>query len=284
MRYVFTILGLVLLVGLLGGVKASQISMLIAFGKEAERTGPPAEIVSTTPAVSQTWESTIPAIASVVSAKGVQLSNDAAGVVSRIHFESGKAVRKGEILVELDTSVERAQLRSIQARHELAELSLKRTLALVHSGVVPSAQIETDESSTKSLKADAAAVEAQIERKVIRAPFAGKLGIRAVNLGQYLAPGTNVAVLESTETVYIDFTLPQRELPRLALGMTVRAVQESGETPIEGVIAAIDPAVDPATRSVRVRASLPNIANKLRPGMFVSRSCCPLSRASSWFH
>jgi membrane fusion protein, multidrug efflux system len=242
---------------------------LINFGKEAQKAGPPPEMVSTTVAQQQAWETTIAAVASVVSAKGVQLSNDAPGVVSRIHFESGDTVKQGEILVELDTSVERAQLQSIQARRELAESSLKRTRALVSSGVSPSAQVETDESSSKSLKADASALEAQIARKSIRAPFSGKLGIRAVNLGQYLAPGTMVTVLESTETVYIDFTLPQRELSRVNLGMTVRAVQETGDKPIAGTVAAIDPSIDPSTRSVKVRASLPNETNRFRPGMFV---------------
>jgi membrane fusion protein (multidrug efflux system) len=270
MRYVLAIVGLVVVLGSLAGLKAAQISKLIGMGKAMQAAGPPPEVVSTRVTERQTWERTLSATASVVAAKGVALSNDAPGLVSAIHFESGKVVKQGDLLLELDSSVERAQLASLRARRDLAETALGRTTKLVASGAETPAQLDSDQSASKGLKADVAALEAQIARKSIRAPFAGKLGIRAVNLGQYLAPGTTIAVLEAPKQIYVDFTLPQQELPNLSLGLKVRA-SEAGAVgrQVEGQISAIDPAVDATTRNVKVRASMPNAEEVLRSGMFV---------------
>lgn len=270
MRYVVVILGLIVVIGGLVAIKGSQIGMLIGMGEAMKKAGPPPEVVSTSIAQKQTWEATLSAVASVVSAKGVAVSNDAPGLVSRLHFESGDAVKRGDILVELDTSVERAQLASLRARRELADISAKRSKALADQGAAPQAQVDTDQSQLKSLSADVGALSAQIERKVIRAPFAGKLGIREVNVGQYLAPGTRVTVLESAESTYIDFALPQQDLSKLSVGLTVRALTSGSNKPLaEGTISAIDPAIDPMTRTIKVRASLPEAGVELRPGMFV---------------
>ena len=270
MRYVIVILGLILLIGGLVAIKGSQIGMLIGMGEAMKKSGPPPEVVATAPAQKQVWESTLSAVGSVVTAKGVALSNDAPGLVSRIHFESGDLVKQGAILVELDTSVERAQLASLRAKRDLAEISVKRSTALASSGAVAQSQVDADASSFKSLTADASALSAQIARKVIRAPFSGKLGIRQVNLGQYLAPGTTVTTLEAEKSIFVDFALPQQDLPKLRQGMTVRALQSGTSTLVsEGTISAIDPAVDPMTRTIKVRASLPDVEDKLRPGMFL---------------
>lgn len=270
LRGVLVAFGLLATVGALASIKAGQIGMLIGFGEQMKQAGPPPEVVGTIRADEQIWESTLSAVASVVSAKGVALSNDSPGLVSRLHFESGATVKQGQVLVELDSRVERAQLASLRARRDLAETSLARSRALVASGAVAQSQVDNDEASFKSLSADAAALEAQIARKVIRAPFSGKLGLREVNLGQYLAPGTRVAVLESTESVYVDFSLPQRNLQSLKPGMVVRAFEEAGGEAIgQGVISAIDPGVDAVTRSSKVRASFPNQDERWRPGMFV---------------
>jgi membrane fusion protein (multidrug efflux system) len=270
MRYLIVIVGLVVLIGGLVAIKGAQIGMLIGMGEAAKKAGPPPEVVGTTVAQKQTWENTLTAVASVVTAKGVALSNDAPGIVSRIHFESGDLVKQGDILVELDTSVERAQLASLKARRDLADISQKRSRALAASGAVAQSQVDADESSFKSLSADSGALSAQIARKVIRAPFTGKLGIRTVNLGQYLSPGTTVTTLEAEKSIFVDFALPQEDLPKLRSGMTVRALLAGSATPLaEGVISAIDPAVDPLSRTIRVRASLPGVDEKLRPGMFL---------------
>lgn len=270
MRYLIVILGLVVLVGGLVAVKGSQIGMLIGMGEAMKKAGPPPEVVGTAVAKKESWENTLSAVASVVSAKGVALSNDAPGLVSRLHFDSGDTVKQGQVLVELDTSVERAQLASLKARRELAEISAKRSKALAESGAVAQSQVDTDESSFKSLTADAGALSAQIGRKVIRAPFSGKLGMRQINLGQYLAPGTTVAVLESADSDFVDFTLPQQDLGKVRVGMPVRALVTGNAEPLAvGTISAIDPSIDPMTRTIKLRATLPNAGDKLRPGMFV---------------
>ena len=190
MRYVLVVVGLLVLIGSLAAVKAAQISKLIGMGKAMQAAGPPPETVNTQASEKQTWESTLTATGTVVSARGVAVSNDAAGLVSKLYFDSGKTVKQGELLVELDTSVERAQLASIRARRDLAEIALKRSQRLAASGAETQAQLDADDSQLKSLNADLAALQAQIARKSIRAPFSGKLGMRSVNLGQYLSPGT----------------------------------------------------------------------------------------------
>jgi membrane fusion protein (multidrug efflux system) len=278
MRYAIAILGLLVLVATLAGVKGAQISSLMAFGKEAAKAGPPPEAVSTAQSQEQAWEGRLDAVGSVAADKGVTVSNEAAGVVTAIHFESGQVVEQGRLLVELDTSVERAQLASARARRSLAAVSLERSRALVKSGSLAKADLDADQSAFDTATADANALSAQIGRKSVRAPFSGRLGIRAVNLGQYLAPGTPVTVLESTESVFVDFTLPQQELPRLETGFPIHVTLASGDA-FDGNIRAIDPSVDVATRSVKVRASVPNQQHHLRPGMFVNVSVVLPQRA-----
>lgn len=269
MRYVIVIVGLLALIGGLAAVKGSQIGMLIGMGEAMKKAGPPPEVVALTASSKQTWETTLSAVGSVVTAKGVALSNDAPGLVARLHFDSGDTVKQGDVLVELDTSVERAQLASLHARRDLAEISAKRSTALASSGAVAQAQVDADVSSLKSLSADANALVAQIARKTIRAPFSGKLGLRQVNLGQYLAPGTTVTTLESQKASLVDFTLPQQELGKIAVGTPVRALLSGQSAPLVGSISAIDPAVDPMTRNIKVRATMPDAENQLRPGMFL---------------
>jgi membrane fusion protein, multidrug efflux system len=270
MRYAIVIIGLVALIGGLVAIKGSQISMLMGMGEAMQKAGPPPEVVSTALAQRQTWEESLSAVGSVVSAKGVAVANDAPGMVARLNFESGDTVKQGAVLVELDTSVERAQLASLRARRELAEISVNRSKALVTSGAVAQSQVDADESQFKSITADVSALSAQIERKVVRAPFSGKLGMRTVNVGQYLAPGTQVTTLESAEATLVEFSLPQQDLAKLQPGMKVRAFGSGDGQPLtEGAISAIDPTIDPMSRNIKVRATLPSDAPPLRPGMFL---------------
>ena len=272
-------LALFAVVLLLAAVKGTQIFELVSFGKHAQKMGPPPEAVSTFVAQEQTWEETIPSVGSVSSTRGVSISNDSPGIVTRIAFESGDTVKQGQVLVELDTRVESAQLASAKARMELAKTNAERTRKLAASGAVTNAQLENDESQLAAASADVNALAAQIERKVVRAPFGGKLGIRLVNVGQYLAPGTKITDLESEQGTYVDFALPQQDLASIAVGMPVRISashveqgSDAGATApptIAGSIYAIDPTVDPATRNIRVRASVEGAEKTLRPGMFV---------------
>lgn len=271
MRYVLVIIALVLLIGGLGGVKAAQIKTLIDFGQQMEQMGPPPEAVNTHVAQQDDWQHLLTAVGTVVTVKGVTLSNDAAGVVSKLHFESGRYVKQGQPLVELDASVERAQLQSLIARERLAAQSLERSRTLVPTGALPQAQLDADQSAYDSIKADINALEAQIERKLVRAPFSGRLGIRGVNLGQYLAPGTPITVLDSSDSMFVDFTLPQQELGDVKTGLPVSiSLRHDRKAVAAGTISAIEPALDAATRAVKVRASVKNEDGLLRPGMFVN--------------
>ena len=273
MRYVLPVLGLFALIAVLVAIKFTQISSLMNMGKEMAKAGPPPETVATTTAQTQSWEGTLSAVGSIAAAKGVVVSNDAPGVVSHIYFESGAVVRQGQTLVDLDTSVERAQLASSRAKVDLATLTVNRSRALVKSNTIAQAAADNDESQLKTASTDANAIRAQIDRKIVRAPFSGRLGIREINLGQYLNSGTRITVLEAIDTVYVDFTLPQQRLGEIKVGMPIRVTIEGVEgVPREGTIAAVDPEVDSTTRTIKVRAAVPNKEETLRPGMFANVS------------
>ncbi|HXU62023.1 MAG TPA: efflux RND transporter periplasmic adaptor subunit [Polyangia bacterium] len=286
----------IVVVGVLAGTKFAQISSLIRFGKAAQAAGPPPQAVATAPAQGAQWESVLESVGSVEAGRGVTISNEVPGVVRAIRFESGAKVRPGQVLVELDARVERAQLSSLQARRELATSSATRTRRLEASGASTKAQLDADEAQLKTISADAQALAAQIEKKTIRAPFGGKLGIRSVNLGQYLNPGTPITVLESLDAVYIDFTVPQQQLARVPVGTSVRISLPGAQPPrtLAGRVAAVDPNVDPVTRAVKLRASVEEGSEKikpgtekpidaLRPGMFVNVSVVLPERASVVF-
>jgi membrane fusion protein (multidrug efflux system) len=268
-------LGILLVVGLLVGIKGAQIAKLIGFGKQMEAAGPPPEAVSTAIAQEQEWEELISSVGSVTTARGVALSTDVAGVVTAIRFESGATVKQGQVLVELDSAVERAQLQSAIARRNLAETNAARSRQLVKTGSIAPATLDSDESALRQATTDAEAISAQIARKTIRAPFAGKVGTRLVNLGQFLNPGTPVAQIEGAETAHVDFTLPQQRLADVQVGMTARvtidADKEAGAAAIEEAkITTVDPVLDNTTRTVRIRADVSeDKASVLRPGMFV---------------
>lgn len=274
MRHLIPLALLVAIVAGLGTVKFRQIQTLLQAKERQEHMGPPPEAVGTAVATEAAWEGTIAAVGTVAAVRGVAVSNESPGVVAAIHFESGQVVRAGQVLVELDTSVERAQLASAEARKQLADLSAGRSRALAEREAASKAQLDADEAQLKTSSADFGALKAQIDRKTVRAPFAGRLGIRNVNLGQYLQPGTPVTVLESLGSVYVDFTVPQQYLPDVKVGTPVRialkdAVAGAGGT-LDGTIGAVDPEIDATTRSIKLRASVPNPKDKLRPGMFVN--------------
>jgi membrane fusion protein (multidrug efflux system) len=270
MRYVLAILGLLLVIGGLVYVKFAQISMLIGMGEAMAQSGPPPEAVSTTPATLQTWEASLPAVGTVASAKGVQISSEVPGVVKKIGFESGKLVKKGDVLVVLDSRVERAQLSSAQVRRDLANTNVKRSRTLGAAGAESQAQLDTDENALAQASAEIEVLRAQIARKTIRAPFSGRLGIRAVNLGQYLNPGTAITTLEAVGGAYVDFELPQQHQGDVASGLPVRvSVEGMAALSAEGKITAISPNVDPNTRTLELRAEVDHEEGKLQPGMFV---------------
>ena len=269
MRYVLVTALLILIIGALGAVKACQFAALAEQGAEAERAGPPPEAVGTFRVVSQTWPITLEAVGSLTSARGLSVRNEVPGVVSRLRFRSGERVKRGEILVELDASVERAALASALAAIELATINVKRFAPLAESGAASQAELDEAENQLEAATARAAELRAEIARKVVRAPFSGRLGIREVDLGQYLPAGTAITVLETANAALVDFAIPQGKIDDVEAGMPVKIEVGAGREPLAGVVAAVAPALDAETRTARLRASVVDERGELRRGMFV---------------
>ena len=251
---------------LIGFVKYRQISAAIAGGATYQ---PPPEAVTTVVAESAQWDQTISAIGSVTAVQGVVVSADLPGIVKSIAFESGRPVKAGQTLVVLDTRQEEAQLASAQAKFRLTTLDLDRARGLREEKVVSQSDLDAAEAANIQAEAAIAEIKATIGRKTIRAPFAGILGIRQVNLGQYLNGGDPVVPLQSFDPIYVNFTVPQGDLPRVRLGGDVRITSEGIEEAVTGKVTAIDSVVDPATRNAQVQALVHNRERKLKAGMFV---------------
>ena len=263
-----TWLTLMILTGLVFGLGAAKVLQVQAAIARASSFQPPPEAVTTVLAKQERWPATIAAIGTVKAVRGVTLSADLPGVVDAILFESGRPVREGEVLVRLDTRQERAQLAAAEAQRELARVQLARVQGLVAQGIV--AQAELDRASAEHTQAEARVgeIRATIERKQIRAPFAGVLGIRQADLGQYLNAGDPIVPLQSLDPIYVNFSVPQQQLGALGPGREVR-VSAEGAGELTGRISAVDSVVDEATRNVQVQATLANPQGTLRPGMFV---------------
>ena len=259
--------GVLAVVVVLAGIKASQIHSLIAFGNSFV---PPPETISSAVAHEEKWQDVLPAVGSVNAEQGVIVSPEVAGTVTEIHFESGATVSKGDLLVKLDTSSEEAQLRAAEAQAELARLNLERTSKLRADNTVSQSELDSADATLKQSQANANAIRATIDKKNIRAPFAGKLGIRLVNLGEQLDVGKGIVSLQSLSPVFVDFSLPQQALSQLKTGLKVRATADAyPDAHFDGELAAINPDLDPVTRSVRIRAKFENAGELLHPGMFV---------------
>jgi membrane fusion protein (multidrug efflux system) len=201
---------------------------------------------------------------------GVTVSADLPGVVERISFESGQSVSTGDVLVELDTRQERAQLASLEAQSELARVNYGRMQQLVNAGVISRMDYDQATSQQKATEANVAEIRATIARKTIRAPFSGILGIRKVNLGQYLAAGAPMVVLQSLNPIYVDFGVPQQTAAQVKVGSKLRVASEDlAGHGFTGRVTALDSVIDETTRNVQVQATLANPEGKLRPGMFV---------------
>ena len=265
-RMILMLAVLLAVVGVIGFVKFQQIQAAIAQSKSFQ---PPPTAVTTMVAAEVPWESTLRAIGTVTSVHGVTVSADLPGIVEAIRFESGKWVKQGDELVRLDTRQERAQLDAAEAERELARLNRERMQGLRQKGVVSQAELDAADARFKTAEAQIGQIQASIERKTIRAPFAGSLGIRQVNLGQYLAGGDPVVPLQSLDPIYVDFSVPQQNLAQVGVGTEVDVTLEGSDTATRGSISAVDTVVDQATRNVKVRATLANPQGKLRPGMFV---------------
>lgn len=255
------------IVAALGFVKFKQIQTAIAQGAAFQ---PPPEAVTTIVAVEEQWPSSLTAIGTVAAVRGVAVSADLAGIVDRIQFESGQSVHEGDVLVVLDTRQERAQLAAAEAQRDLSKLNYARLEGLLNEHVVSQAEFDRAAADQRQGEARVGEISAAIERKTIRAPFTGVLGIRHVNLGQYLSGGDEVATLQSLNPIYVNFAVPQQALAQVRVGRVLRvAADELAGVRFSGSVTAVDSVVDESTRNVQAQATLANPQGKLHPGMFV---------------
>ena len=266
-RMTVMLAAMTLFIATIGLVKFLQIRAAIA--QHASFQMPP-EAVTTVIAERDEWPASLGAIGSVAAVHGVTVSADLPGIVEEIAFESGRRMGAGDVLVRLDTSQERAQLAAADAQRDLANLNLQRSLQLLEQNVIAQAEHDRFAAEAKTAEARVGEIRATIERKTIRAPFAGVLGLRQINLGQYLNGGAPVVPLQSMDPVYVNFSVPQQDVAALRVGAEVRLAADSiavGRR--SGRITAINSLVDEATRNVQVQATFQNPRGALRPGMFV---------------
>lgn len=267
-KMLITVGAMVAFIAVIGSIKFYQVKAAIA---QFSSFAPPPEAVTTLVAKEEPWPETLDAIGSVVAVQGVTVSADLPGIVEKISFESGKRVGKGDLLVQLDSSQERAQLTAAESERKLAALDLERMEALRQKGVVSQSEYDRAQAMVQQTTARESEISATIERKRIRAPFAGVLGIRKVNLGQYLNAGDPVVPLQTLDPIYVGFAVPQQEVEHLKVGgeLSISAQSLAGRK-LEGKISAVDSVADEATRNVEVQATFENPKAELHPGMFVS--------------
>jgi len=266
-RLIITLLALAAVIGGLGFVKYRQVEVAIAQGASFQM---PATAVTTVVAQRVTWPSTLSVIGTAAAVEGVTVSADLPGTIDKIHFESGQWVHEGDILVELDTRQERAQLANLEAQRDLAGINYGRAQELSKAGVISRSEYDNANAQQKGTEAQVGDIKAAIARKTIHAPFTGLLGIRQVSLGQYLAAGQAIVSLQSVDPIYVNFGVPQQNTASMTPGHVVRVTNtELPGVALTGRITALDSVVNEETRNIQVQATLANKGNKLRPGMFV---------------
>lgn len=264
-RFALVILTLLAIIGGLAFLKYSQIQKEMADFAQPR----PAPTVSATQVKSEVWEPRLAAVGTVQAVQGVDVNNQVPGQVQEIAFESGARVSKGQLLVRLDDEVDKADLEGLEAAERLAELKLSRNSKLLKDRAVAQGDVDEITAQLDQARAQVRAKKATIDKKQIRAPFSGQLGIRQVNLGQYLAAGSAIVSLQALDPAFVDYSLPERHLGQLDVGQSVRVrVAAYPDRTFEGKIEAISPAIDRGTRNLRIRARLANPDLALRPGMF----------------
>lgn len=263
-KFLIAIAGFIIVLVTLGAVKVAQIKEMSSVSHV-----PPPSAVTTSEAKAADWHTYINSIGTLAPVNGVTISADADGTIVKIGAESGSAVKAGDLLVELDTSVEAAQLDAAEARSELARISLDRSKELWSNKAVSKSEFDVSDATYKQTVAEVTALRAMIDKKRVRAPFDGRVGIRLVNVGQFVARGRALLPLQKLDPMYVDFSVPQRQLPMLTIGQSVGiAIDAFTGRSFTGTITAINSEVDAATRNITVQATLANPQEELRSGMF----------------
>ena len=267
-RIFLTLIGLVLLIAVLSGIKALQIDKMIEAGSQFVQ---PPEPVTTARVISVSWETVLPSIGSLTAVQGVTIATELPGKVVKIVFTPGSRVKKGDLLLRQDTSSEEAQLPGTEASLTLSSRNLSRAKSLIAEEMISQSQLDTAQANFQQAQAAVDNLRSQIAKKTVRAPFSGRLGIRLVNLGQSLREGDAIVSLQTLSPIYVDFQLPQQYLNQVRQGLPVRVTADGlPDRQLTGKITAINPQVNVATRSIGVQATLQNAEELLRPGMFVS--------------
>ncbi|MGE5087972.1 MAG: efflux RND transporter periplasmic adaptor subunit [Candidatus Levyibacteriota bacterium] len=265
------IIMLVIAAVIVGGVVGFQQFKNTMIAKAIKGGANPPQAVSTTVARDSDWQPTVEALGNLRASQEAALSAEVGGLVTAIHFDSGEKARAGQALVELNPSPLKAQLAQLEAQAALAEVNLKRDEAQLKIRAISQAAVDNDVATLKSAQAQVAAQKALIAQKTIAAPFSGQLGIRQVNLGQYLAPGSPIVTLQKLDPMDVDFTVPQNQIDLIRIGMkaSLQTSAAPGKT-FEATVTAIEPQVDTNTRNLKVRARVPNPKGELLPGVFAT--------------
>ena len=262
----FSILGVLIVAGTLAGVKTLQIRAMIAQG---EKFVMPPEVVTSTTVKTDSWETLLTAVGSLDAVQGVVVTAEVTGKVVKVPFQSGSSVAAGDLLVQQDLSVEQAQLRSAEAVAELARSRFERAKALLPKKAIAQSDYDNAQAQLAEAQAQIDNIRAVMGKKTIRSPFAGRLGIRQINLGQIINDGQAIVTLQALDPIYVNFPLPQQYLGSIQRGMKVRISADAlPDQELTGEITAIDPKVDNVTRSIRVQATLKNPGEQLRAGMY----------------
>jgi len=265
-RMLVMLVAVALFIGAIGFFKFTQIQAAIKGGGYS----PPPEAVTTVVAHADTWPGVLTAFGTVAAVQGVTLSADLPGTVAKIDFVSGASVGKGAVLVQMDTRQERAQLAAAVAQRDLAKLTLDRAKGLKAKQLIAQSEYDQADATFKQAEATVAGIQATIDRKTVRAPFAGRVGIRLVSLGQYVAAGDPIVPIQSVDPMYVNFSVPQQELGRVHVGDPIHVRVDSTNT-VRGAgrITAINSLIDETTRNVSVQATFKNTGGQLHPGMYV---------------
>lgn len=266
--FVRLILVILFLGAVFGGIFGWKYQQQLRMAEEAKQPPPPAT-VTTTEVGEETWQPTIDAVGSLTATQGIEVTTEVAGIIGELAFQSSTRVSAGDLLVRLDDRVDQAALAGLRADRELARVQFERTSNLLPKRAV--SQSDFDEAKARYDAARAALDEqrARVDKKSITAPFDGLLGLKQVDQGEYLSPGQAIVTLTALDPIYLDYTVPERRFSDLEVGQSVRAqVAAYPDRAFEGEISAIDATVDEGTRTIRVRATLPNANGALRPGMF----------------
>ncbi|MFA5627911.1 MAG: efflux RND transporter periplasmic adaptor subunit [Thiohalomonadaceae bacterium] len=268
-RIVIVLLALAVILGTVFGIKVKQFRQM----EEMLAQPQPPAVITATEALEEHWQPSLQAAGSLVAVNGTDVTTEIGGIISSIRFESGQTVKAGDVLLQLEASVDKAALDGAKAERRLSEVQLERAMDLIKRKAISTSDYDSAKASFDAAQANMAEKAAKLAQKTIRAPFAGSLGIRDINLGEYLSPGSRIVNLQALNPIYVDYALPERYLRELAVDQTVEVqIAAYPEQVFKGKIEAIESGIDRNTRSISLRAILDNSAGLLRPGMFADVS------------